>query len=81
MTSDELSAQVEAFTKRACARVTGVGAQQYDDGTGTQKFETLPIDELFDWTHEELEDIVVYATMLSIRLRRLQEIANAYTAE
>ena len=78
MTSDELAQQVAAFTIRACARVTGVGAEQYDDGTGVQRFETLPIEELFDWAHEELEDIVVYATMLSLKLKVIQkEVALA----
>ena len=78
MTSDELAHEVAQFTIRACARVTGTGAEQYDDGTGTQTFERLPLDDLFTWAQEELEDIVVYAVMASIRLDAVRkEVAHA----
>lgn len=70
MTSEELAARVTA-------RVLGVGHEQYSLGS-EQKFEHLPIYELFEWTQEELDDVIVYAVMLSIRLERLQDaVAHA----
>lgn len=75
MTTDELAQEVESFIVHAVTRVREPG-EQYSHGD-TQNFETLEIDKVFEWAEEELIDIVNYAVMLTIRLRRLRaEIAE-----
>lgn len=64
---------IESLIVAVRGRVLGVGADQYDDGSGVQKFEKLPMVELLDWTLEELDDVVVYAGMLRIRVERLKK--------
>lgn len=71
MTSDELADRVGNFIVEAVTRVTGTGHEQYDK-EGTQNFEVMDLDQLFEWAREELYDIVNYSVMLSIRLDRLQ---------
>jgi hypothetical protein len=71
MTSEELADEVTRAVTACRARVLGVGADQYDDGSGTQKFETLPLAELRRWMEEEIDDVIVYAVMTRIRLRRM----------
>lgn len=73
MSPAQLAAEVGEFIEKAQKRVTGVGADQYDNGTEGQKFEGLPVAELFDWAEEELLDVAVYAAMLSIRIQRLKK--------
>ena len=72
MTPDQLADHVRTFVSGCIERVVGVGAQQYSQGT-TQKFEIMPLGQLIDWTDEELQDVVVYAVMLSIRLRGIRD--------
>lgn len=72
VTSEELASEVEAAISRTRGRVLGVGDQQYSQGD-TQKFETMEVDELFAWMQEELDDVIVYAVMLGIRLRRTRD--------
>lgn len=67
MTSEQLADAVDAAIGACRKRVLGVGADQYDDGSGVQKFETLPAAELADWLLEEADDLIVYAVMLRIR--------------
>jgi hypothetical protein len=71
MTSEELAQEVNSAVRSAMSRVTGVGAEQYDDGSGVQKFEKLPIGELGVWALEEIDDLIVYAVMLRIRIARI----------
>ena len=73
MTSPELAAAVETAIAAASARVTGVGAEQYDDGSGVQKFERLPLGDLGTWALEEIDDLLVYLVMLRIRIARLAD--------
>ena len=73
MTPTELAAEVEAVITECRDRVEGVGAQQYYQEGQPQKFETMDLDGLFEYAEEELRDLVVYAVMLRIRLRRLRE--------
>lgn len=73
MTPEELALEVEAFIEECRERVEGVGARQYYKPGEPQKFETMILDELFEYAEEELRDCVVYATMLRIRLRRLRD--------
>jgi hypothetical protein len=77
MTPVELAADVEAAIAECRERVEGVGAQQYYVPGQPQKFETMPLDGLFEYAEEELRDLVVYAVMLRIRLRRLREHVEA----
>ena len=71
MTSEQLAAHVRAFIENAKNRVRGVGDQQYSSGD-MQRFEVMPLAELLDWADEELQDVAVYAAMLSIRLERIR---------
>jgi hypothetical protein len=71
VTSEQLANYVEEFIRDAQARVKGTGDEQYSEGD-QQKFETMPLPELFRWADEELQDIAVYAAMLSLRLQRLK---------
>lgn len=75
MTSEELAQVVGDLITTSQTRVMGVGNEQYSTGD-MQRFETLQLDELVDWTKEELSDLVVYSTMLWIRLTRIQEAIN-----
>lgn len=70
MSPERLGRGFKVFVERAYRRITGVGAQQYSNGT-SQKFETMPIRELADMALEELEDLAVYAGMLHIRFQRI----------
>lgn len=70
MTSEDLAYAVEQAIIRCRDRVLGVGDQQYSIGD-TQKFELMGMDELFSWMQEELDDVIVYAVMTSIRLERI----------
>ena len=76
MTSAELAQEVAAFIEECQARVMGVGNEQYSMGD-KQKFEVMSIDELIEYTEEELRDMAVYACMNHIRLRRLREALAA----
>lgn len=76
MTSQELANEVQAFVDECMARVNGVGKEQYSFG-GTQKFEIMPLDSLFEYAEEELRDMAVYACMNHIRLRRLRAVLRA----
>lgn len=73
MTSLELAARVEEAVRATTDRVLGVGAEQYDDGSGVQKFERLPLEDLRRWALEEIDDLIVYMVMLRIRIERLEE--------
>ena len=76
MTSEQLADAVEQAVRAARHRVLGVGAHQYDDGSGTQKFETLPAAELASWLLEEADDLIVYAVMLRIRAAQFAAAAG-----
>ena len=75
MTSEQLADAVEAAIGACRGRVLGVGADQYDDGSGVQKFEMLPAAELAAWLLEEADDLIVYAVMLRIRAARFAAAA------
>lgn len=63
-----------AAIERTSGRVLGVGQRDYDDGSGVQRFETLPLADLVRWSQEESDDLIVYGTMLGIRLQRLAAV-------
>lgn len=71
MTSDQLADEVSQFVAECAVRIRGVGKDQYE-GKGYQKFETMEMDELFEYMEEELRDVANYAVFLAIRLRRIR---------
>ncbi|MDL5204934.1 MULTISPECIES: hypothetical protein [unclassified Streptomyces] len=72
MTSDELADEVGHFIRQCRGRILGIGAEQYEEPEG-QKFETMPLVELVTYAREEAQDLAVYAAMLDIRLKRLED--------
>lgn len=75
MSSDELAQACAEEIAECVTRIKGVGNDQYSEG-GHQKFETLDLDELFEYSLEELQDIMNYTVFLTIRLRRIQKALN-----
>jgi NTP pyrophosphatase (non-canonical NTP hydrolase) len=76
MTPKELASECQAFIAKATGRITGIGAEQYHVEGQPQRFETMPLDGLFEYAEEELLDLANYAAMLNIRMRRLREEAT-----
>jgi hypothetical protein len=74
--STELADAVEELIRECRERVMGVGDQQYSEGD-QQKFEGMPLTELFEWAFEEIDDVVVYAAMIRIRLQRVKAMWDA----
>lgn len=74
MTSQEHAAQVAEIVDRLTGRILGPGAEQYDDGSGEQRFEGRPLDAIVQDALEEIEDLIVYACQLHIRVRQIRDI-------
>ena len=72
MTPNQLAEEVASVVERAQGRIKGVGADQYHDGSGRQKFENLEISELVEYSIEESLDFVNYGAMLTLRLDDLK---------
>ena len=70
LSSEDLAGYVADAVVDAAGRIKGVGNEQYSMG-GFQKFEGMPLIELFEYADEELLDLMNYAIMLRIRLIRL----------
>lgn len=68
MTSEELARAVEATVNSLRHRVTGVGAEQYDDGSGVQRFERKRVADICLDAMEEIDDLIVYAVQMRLRL-------------
>lgn len=77
MKSEELAAQVRTTIEACEKRILGIGREQYEEDNEEQLFERLPIPKLVTMAEEELEDIIVYAVMLRIRLNRFMALLNA----
>ena len=73
MTSHELSEEVATAALAVMHRIETVGARQYEEATGKQRFEEMPLADLYQEGMEELEDIIAYAVMLRVRLLKLKE--------
>lgn len=71
MTSEEHAALVGHLVRRLYARVVGVGEEQYSSGD-VQRFESRPLERIVEDALEEVEDLIVYACQLWIRLDGLQ---------
>jgi hypothetical protein len=78
MTPAELATNVRVFINLCTARVgpDSIGAKQYHVDGQPQKFETMPLDDLFEYIEEEIRDLANYATMLHIRIDRLRTELN-----
>ncbi|MEV7589705.1 hypothetical protein AB0O42_05470 [Streptomyces sp. NPDC089922] len=73
MTSKQLADEVGHFIRKCRGRILGIGAEQYEGPDGRQKFETMPLVELVTYAREEAQDLAVYAAMLDIRLKKLED--------
>ena len=71
MTSEEHATEVETIVARLSDRIMGVGMLQYDDGSGLQRFEKRPMEAIVQDALEEIEDLIVYACQLHIRVRQI----------
>ncbi len=81
MTPEQLAAEIEpavleaiqGTAGEAAQRILSIGREQYHNAeTGRQKFEGMPFADLLDYADEEILDLINYAVMTRIRLRRLR---------
>lgn len=72
MTSEEHAAIVGFLVRRLYARVMGPGEAQYSQGD-VQRFESRALRDIVEDSLEEVEDLIVYAVQLWIRLDGLQD--------
>lgn len=70
MKPEELAAEVGQTVRLAQERIKGIGAEQYAQPDGTQKFETMNLDDLLQMAEEEALDLINYAVMMRIRFAR-----------
>lgn len=70
ITSGQLADYVREFAEFQVSRVMADGMTQYDRGTH-QAFEDMTVNELVTGAVEELADLAVYASMISLQLQRL----------
>lgn len=73
MTSEEYADEVSAAVEAVRGRILGVGAEQYDDGTGVQRFEGRSLGDVVQDALEEVEDLVAYAVQMRIKLKKLKD--------
>lgn len=72
MTTEEFDTKVmEIIQNRISERIKGVGADQYVQPDGSQRFESRLITDIIVDALEEVEDLIVYACQLHIRLQTL----------
>jgi hypothetical protein len=70
MSSEALAEHTEKVVKRVMGRIRGVGDEQYSEGDH-QKFESMSIEELMEWSLEEIEDTIAYGVFQHIRFNRI----------
>ena len=68
MTSEEHADDVQATVESLRSRILGIGADQYDDGSGVQSFEVKAIEHIRRDAVEEIDDLIVYLCQIRIRL-------------
>jgi len=73
MTSEEFSDSVEEIVRSLRGRILGVGADQYDDGSGVQRFEGRSLQRILQDAVEEVDDLIVYAAQLRLRITSLMD--------
>jgi hypothetical protein len=67
-----LKEEIAAIVAEAQSRVNGAGGTEYGTDETVQKFESMDLDDLFDYFVEELLDQINYAVMNIIRVRALK---------
>ena len=70
ITSRQLANYVRDFAEFQVSRVMSDGMKQYDRGSH-QAFEDMTVNDLVTGAVEELADLAVYASMISLQLQRL----------
>lgn len=73
MTSEEFADSVDVIVRSLRTRILGVGAEQYDDGSGVQRFEGRALDCILIDAIEEIDDLIVYAAQLRLRVMALRD--------
>jgi hypothetical protein len=68
MTSEEHADAVEAILASLRGRIMGVGAEQYDDGSGVQRFEGRDLGDIVTDAVEEIDDLIVYLCQIRLRV-------------
>lgn len=68
MTSEEHADQVQEIVESLKSRILGIGADQYDDGSGVQRFETKALEHIRRDAVEEIDDLIVYLCQIRMRL-------------
>ena len=72
MTSEELANGVTECVLSLQERILGIGAQEYDPRqSATQPIENKSIEELILDALQEIDDMIVYATVLRMRISNL----------
>ncbi len=71
MTSEEHADAVEAILASLRGRIMGVGAEQYDDGSGVQRFEGRVLGDIVTDAVEEIDDLIVYLCQIRMRVTSL----------
>lgn len=71
MTSEEHADAVEGIVASLKGRILGVGADQYDDGSGVQRFEGKPLGAIQRDAVEEIDDLIVYLCQIRMRVLSL----------
>lgn len=68
MNSQQHAVAVAAIVGSLTDRILGPGAEQYDDGSGVQRFEKRPLGDIRTDAVEEIDDLIVYLCQLRLRL-------------
>jgi hypothetical protein len=68
MNSQQHAIAVAAIVGSLTDRILGPGADQYDDGSGVQRFEKRALEDIRTDAVEEIDDLIVYLCQLRLRL-------------
>jgi hypothetical protein len=68
MNSQQHAIAVAAIVGSLTDRILGPGAEQYDDGSGVQRFEKRALGDIRTDAVEEIDDLIVYLCQLRLRL-------------
>ena len=71
LTSEEHADGVQEIVESLRVRILGVGAEQYDDGSGVQRFEGKPVGQIRTDAVEEIDDLIVYLCQIRMRVLAL----------
>lgn len=71
MTSEQHADGVQEIVESLRGRILGVGAEQYDDGSGVQRFERKSLGQIRTDAVEEIDDLIVYLAQIRMRVMGL----------